>query len=131
MHRFVSQEEITQTLPELGDSVSYAKGDQTGLTYCGPRTIGTITPVSIFQNFLSINTATREITLESDSADDVGVYTITFIYFLSMYASAQTQATFTVTVEVCDVTDFTFDTPDPFVYEILDVPLIFQIDDFG
>ena len=70
MTTIVLGDAATQTFEEVKDFESKRRGDESGITFCGPR-IYTIVGTP---SYIEIDSDNRQITLSTDSGSDVGQF---------------------------------------------------------
>ena len=98
MHRIFGQKAITQPIPEVRDSVSYARGNRDGSSFCGLR----IFEID-YHPFLDIDAEGTDIVLHPLDKEDAGSYTVQFVVFLYAYPEIIKATNFVVTIETCEI----------------------------
>ena len=76
MQRAVKQAGTTQSLLDVQDLVSRTFGNQDGLTYCGPRVFELTTDPTLYSPFLSFDTTTNLLNVQTDDDNDIGIHLI-------------------------------------------------------
>ena len=92
----------SQSFDEVQDSESKASGDNSGLTFCGPR----IYSIIDLPPYIQFDPESREITLSTQDEADIGQFEIEFQVQLEDFPEVTKKAKFQVTVNPCIITDY-------------------------
>ena len=86
----------------MQDSESRVRGDSSGVIFCGPRSYSIVGDLP----YIQLNEETREITLMTDSNDDIGLHVIELQITLLEFPSVTKVVQFEAVVNPCQILDY-------------------------
>ena len=102
MKTSVLGEPQSQGFDEVRDSESKASGDNSGLTFCGPRIYSIIGSPP----YIQFDPESREITLSTSDENDIGQHNVEFLVKLQDFPDVTKKTTFVVTINPCIISDY-------------------------
>ena len=102
METSVLGEPQSQSFDEVQDSESKASGDNSGLTFCGPRVYSIIGSPP----YIQFDSENREITLATQDKVDIGQFELELQIQLQDFPEVTKLTKFQVTINPCIITEY-------------------------
>ena len=102
MQTSVLGEPQSQGFDQVQDSESKASGDNSGLTFCGPRIYSIIGSPP----YIQFDSETREITLKTQDSIDIGQFELELQVQLQDFPEVMKLTKFQVTINPCIITEY-------------------------